>query len=100
MIPLFWERIKKDTLSTIAQKYPARACTAPLESRRRDAKHASCALLFLIRARRLPQHEISERRSDAPALAYFSNPTNTAASSTDFRSDTTAFAGKVSSGQP
>jgi len=28
-----------------------------------------------------------------PARRYFSNPTNTVASSTDFRSDTTAFAG-------
>ena len=34
------------------------------------------------------------------ARDYFSNPTNTVASSTDFRSDTTAFAGKFSSGQP
>ena len=34
-----------------------------------------------------------------PACRYFSNPTNTVASSTVFRSDTTAFAGKLSSGQ-
>jgi hypothetical protein len=35
-----------------------------------------------------------------PGFAYFSNPTNTVASSTDFRFDATALAGKVSCGQP
>ena len=34
------------------------------------------------------------------ANPYFSKPTNTAAESRDFRRETTAFAGKVSSGQP
>src|SRR5262245_11371154 len=36
----------------------------------------------------------------AEALGYLSKPTNTVASLTDLRSDTTALAGKVSSGQP
>jgi hypothetical protein len=45
-------------------------------------------------------HISTPRRRYAQAPVYFSNPTNTVASSTDFRSDTTAFAGKVSSGQP
>lgn len=35
-----------------------------------------------------------------PKVSYSLKPTNTAASSTLFRSETTTFAGKLSSGQP
>ena len=51
-------------------------------------------------AKPLPHLARNRNDADFTTLLYPSNPTNTAASSTDLRSETTAFAGKLSSGQP